>query len=120
MESYSFAFTIQGFDQWGEEHRLRVHPTTVFTEPEGSGLIKAVKSLVEFAAKLLHCQPDHLAAQRIVVKSAWKDAGKRTRVTPKQITEALLKAGFSQKGREAERIKTTPRSTPLGRRLRRR
>lgn len=119
METYSFAFKIEGFDQWGEEHRLVVH--TTFTFRDESGLPEAAKALVTFAAKLVNCQPNHLAAERIMVKSVWKSDGKkRTRVTPEQLKEAIIKAGFASKGREEQRVVKPSRPSPLGRRVKRR
>lgn len=108
MERYDIVFKIANFDQYGEEHRLTVHPHAI---KRGDGLRLAVRDLVKFAARLLSCKEEHLAAKRILVKSAWVryEDKKKERVTGKQLLEAMLKNDIAQKGREQERIQHTPK-----------
>jgi hypothetical protein len=110
-ERYFFNFTLHDFDRAGEWHHFETSPTVV---TPGTGLRYAVKDLVSFVARLLRIPADHLAAKRVFLRSAWVHTylpgrgKKQTRITPKQVTEALLQAGFAPRGREGGHVHVTP------------
>jgi hypothetical protein len=108
--TYTFSFKIANFDGNGEEHRFTTSPTEL---KQGDGLGRAIRSLVEFAARLLRCKPEEVAASRIHIKSAWmryfvpKKGIKQTRVTTQQLV-GIMTTEFAPKGRGPGHVDRKP------------
>lgn len=93
---FHFTFAIADFDGQHEEHRLASYPSGL---DETSALTGAAKHLIQFAARLVGCKPAEFAVNRIMLKSAWRCSGKRLRVSPKELLEAMIRADFAPHGR---------------------
>lgn len=90
FETYCFAFSINGFDNRGEEHRQHVEVTNL-SRDNNKALQQALKKLLDFAARIVQSDVDFKLASRLKIKSAWLNKTKsRVRVTNKELAEALM------------------------------
>lgn len=115
MDRYDFVFSLAGFDLHGEEHRYQCFPTAI---DSNHGLRLAARGLADFAARLLRCDSKHMAVKRILLKSAWRNGARKTRVNARELFKAMLEDGMAARGREGHRISSVPRKPfrPSGRR----